>query len=93
MQSLKAVSLRPKIQTVSVYTRHSADCSKQGKHPSPDAFHFRTPPELVKVYPVDSLGVEMFADVSPFWGLGQSALAALAGFGGVWAGAKLTAWN
>ncbi len=31
MQALKAVSLRPKTQTVSVYTRHSADCSKKGE--------------------------------------------------------------
>jgi hypothetical protein len=29
MQALKIVSLRPKTQTVSVYTRHSADCSKK----------------------------------------------------------------
>jgi hypothetical protein len=31
MQALNAVSLRPKTQTVSVYTRHSADCSKKGE--------------------------------------------------------------
>jgi hypothetical protein len=31
MQELKTVSLRPKTQTVSVYTRHSADCSKKGE--------------------------------------------------------------
>jgi hypothetical protein len=31
MHELKSVSLRPKTQTVSVYTRHSADCSKKGE--------------------------------------------------------------
>jgi hypothetical protein len=31
MHELKAASLRPKTQTVSVYTRHSADCSKRGE--------------------------------------------------------------
>jgi hypothetical protein len=31
MHPLKSVSLRPKTQTVSVYTRHSADCSKKGE--------------------------------------------------------------
>jgi hypothetical protein len=31
MQELKTVSLRPKTQTVSVYTRHFADCSKKGE--------------------------------------------------------------
>src|SRR5258708_24919045 len=31
MHPLKTVSLRPKTQTVSVYTRHSADCSKKGE--------------------------------------------------------------
>jgi hypothetical protein len=31
MQALKAISLRPKTQTVSVYTRHSADCPKKGE--------------------------------------------------------------
>src|SRR6267378_8464994 len=31
MHPLKSVSLRPKTQTVSVYTRHSADCSRKGE--------------------------------------------------------------
>jgi site-specific recombinase XerD len=31
MHPLKYVSVRPKTQTVSVYTRHSADCSKKGE--------------------------------------------------------------
>jgi hypothetical protein len=31
LHPLKSVSLRPKTQTVSVYTRHSADCSKKGE--------------------------------------------------------------
>src|SRR5215472_16410764 len=31
MHQLKTVSLRPKTQTVSVYTRHSADCPKRGE--------------------------------------------------------------
>jgi hypothetical protein len=30
-QALKSASLSPKTQTVSVYTRHPADCSKQGE--------------------------------------------------------------
>jgi len=31
MHDLKVVSLRPKTQTVSVYTRYSADCPKKGE--------------------------------------------------------------
>jgi len=31
MHELKAVSLRPKTQTVSVYTRHAAECPKKGE--------------------------------------------------------------